>query len=260
MIHAMVTISVVSHGQREIILPLLTQLRNLVNREAVRIIVTENVPSQPGAVHSNDVKDIADEYVANDVQLGFGANHNRAFHFCLTPYFCVLNPDVRLADDPFPGLISALIAHPGVAVPRIVGPDGVAEDSVRMLPTLTQLFRRILMRTRGQKLRTDYPTEGLVKVDWAAGMFLVFDSEVFGKLQGFDEKRYHMYCEDVDICLRVWLKNWSVTRVGNIVVCHEARRDSRKKLRYLIWHVKSMIMLFTSKPYWQYRRAKASSY
>ena len=42
--------------------------------------------------------------VRNEVPKGFGANHNTAFKAAAGDYFCILNPDIRLHEDPFPAL------------------------------------------------------------------------------------------------------------------------------------------------------------
>lgn len=246
------TISVVSHGQREILQPLLEQLRHLQKEMAIEIVVTENMPSVPGAVAKSDIHEMALNFVSNAQPLGFGANHNRAFRFCRSPFFCVLNPDVRLFENPFPELMAALKRSPGIAAPRIVSAEGTNEDSARRLPTLFRLASRIAMRLKGKKPEGDYPVEGTIPVDWLAGMFLVFDETTFRHLGGFDE-RYHLYCEDVDICVRTWLANRSVTRIGGVSVCHDARRDSHRRFRYLTWHFGSMIALFASRSYWKFR-------
>ena len=39
---------------------------------------------------------------------GFATNHNAAFRHARTPYFAVLNPDVRLNGNPFPALLSCM--------------------------------------------------------------------------------------------------------------------------------------------------------
>jgi hypothetical protein len=38
---------------------------------------------------------------------GFGANHNAAFQVTESPYFAVVNPDIRLGVNPFPALLAS---------------------------------------------------------------------------------------------------------------------------------------------------------
>src|SRR6267142_5011763 len=125
MAHRDITVSVVSHGQNALVNALLQDLDRHCG--AIQLLITENIPdrtplSRPG--------------VANGQPKGFGANHNAAFKDCNTPYFCVCNPDIRLASDPFGALVSALEQERvAVAGPLVRSPSGEVEDSARRFPT-----------------------------------------------------------------------------------------------------------------------------
>ena len=66
---------------------------------------------------------------------------------------------------------------------------------------------------------------------------------------GFDE-RYHMYCEDVDLCLRLRGGGWRLARADAAVVEHAARRGSHRQWRHLGWHLRSLWRLWRS-PAWR---------
>lgn len=249
------TISVVSHGQSSVLTPLLTQLRELADTMPLHVIVTENLPLHAAAIGESTVREYGFDFVANTSPKGFGGNHNTAFARCRSPYFCVLNPDLVLEGNPFQPLSQQLARQPGIVVPTIVSPDGAVEDSVRRVPTMTRLLARIMARVRGVRCDSDYPTGMDVEVDWAAGMFMVFNSVVYRELGGFDE-RFHLYCEDVDICLRAWSAGLPVVRLAKVKVIHDARRDSHRQLRYLLWHLGSFARLFTSGAYWSFRLSR----
>jgi GT2 family glycosyltransferase len=246
------TVSVVSHGQGAVLTPLLDQLGKLAEAVPLQVIVTENLPRHPTAISESAVRGYGFDFIGNVSPKGFGENHNAAFSRCRTLYFCVLNPDLILDGNPFQPLTRQLAQQPGIAVPTIVSPNGAVEDSVRRLPTVTRLLGRVMARVRGVKCPPDYPAGMDVEVDWAAGMFMVFNSDVYRELGGFDE-RFHLYCEDVDICLRSWLRGRQVVRLANVKVLHDARRDSHRQLRYLLWHLGSFFRLFTSAAYWGFR-------
>lgn len=245
------TVSVVSHGQAGLVEPLLGQLRHYAAETSIRIVLTENLPE---VNHAHIYSAAADVCIENSAPKGFGANHNAAFAYCTTPYFCVVNPDIRLLGNPFPALIEALRQNPGVAAPRVVDQHASLEDSARRVPTVGRLLRRACARLQGQQMHADYRGEGVMQVDWVAGMFLLFDAEAFRRLGGFDD-RYHLYCEDVDICLRSWLNGYTVSWVNQAVVRHDAQRDSHRQFRYLRWHVASIIKLLSSETYWRFRQS-----
>ena len=104
-----VTLSVVSHGHGTDVLRLLGDVAQHSARIVEQVIVTLNVP-EPDLSAALEAADWPFEVVllANTARQGFGANHNAAFERCRTAYFCVLNPDIRFAGDPFMPLLGHL--------------------------------------------------------------------------------------------------------------------------------------------------------
>ncbi|MES2010599.1 MAG: glycosyltransferase [Pseudomonadota bacterium] len=236
------TISIVSHGQAELLPPLLKQLATLSEHLSLQVILTENLGE--GWLRRFDDLPLSIDYIANRTPKGFGANHNAAFSHAAAPYFCVMNPDIRLQGNPFGPLLRQLGSARGVAGPKVVNPGGGVEDSARHVPTLGRLLERHLKGIRV----ADYEPDRIQNVDWMAGMCLVFDADAYRMLGGFDDG-FHLYCEDVDICLRAHLAGWHVSWTVDAVVEHEARRDSRRKPRYLWWHLCSFARLIASPSY-----------
>jgi N-acetylglucosaminyl-diphospho-decaprenol L-rhamnosyltransferase len=232
-----ITVSIVSHGQGKLVA---TLLRDLVQCSGVTsVLVTMNIPEDeietPADLRSRIV------VIRNEAPKGFAANHNQAFKRCTTPCFAVLNPDLRLTEDPFASLAKVQTEmDAGIIAPSVRAPDGTIEDSVRDFPTLGQLLGKLLGLGDGSvALDGDHPQP----VDWAAGMFLLFQSESFRKFGGFDEG-FFLYYEDVDICVRMWKGGSRVVLHPGVSVIHEAQRASRRKIRYMRWHLASMARYF----------------
>ena len=80
---------------------------------------------------------------------------------------------------------------------------------------------------------------------------MLWQSETFRVLGGFDE-RYRLYCEDVDICLRVQLRGKGFAVVGAARVVHAAQRGSSASATYLLQHVRSLARLWSSTVFWRY--------
>ena len=228
-----VTVSIVSHRQNFLVNELLASF-DRVCRSAARFVLTQNVadPQPLGAPAAGPAK-----ILINERPKGFGANHNAAFLHCDTPYFCVLNPDVKLLSDPFPPLMATLTEHRGGVVgPLVRAPGGGVEDSARRFPTLPFLARKVFRRA----VRPDYATTGGPSgVDWIGGMFMLFPSEVFRSIGGFDEA-YFLYYEDVDLCRRLGRAGWPVLYDPRVAVQHDARRASRKSPRLALHHISSI--------------------
>jgi len=229
-----ITLSVVSHRQNALVNKLLGDLARC--GEDLAIVLTENAPD--GTAFATSGINGPLEIIRNDRPRGFGANHNAAFARCATPFYCVANPDIRLASSPYPALLDALKGdHVAAAGPLVRSPDGAVEDSARRFPTAASLLRRLFAAPSGP----DYPVDrGPVEVDWVAGMFMLFDSRVFRALGGFDEA-YFLYYEDVDLCRRLRRGGYKVLYIPATEVVHDARRESRRNLALMRHHIRSAV-------------------
>lgn len=229
--NSLVTVSIVSHGHGAMVWPLVEQLQKLPL--VTKIIVTINIPeSLPGHIP------VGVELIHNSIPLGFGANHNQAFVRCCSEFFCVLNPDIELIGDPYPALLPVLEAGcVGIVGPKVINSQGSEEDSLREFPSPVRMLQRYLVPKRQpcfqKRASVTYP-------EWIAGMFMLFKVADYRRLGGFDQQ-YFMYCEDADICTRVWLLGKQVAVETSISVVHNARRASRRSLQHLAWHVMSLL-------------------
>lgn len=235
----MIAVSIVSHGQGALVAQLLQDIRSHCAATSLNVLLTLNIEERLPF----DAADFPFEIliISNRQRRGFAANHNAAFAQACGEYFCVLNPDIRFDNDPFPALMAGLAdAAVGVAAPLVLGPGGNIEDSARRFPTPLGLARKLF----GGPHVPDYAiTQALVYPDWIAGMFMLWRSEVFRQLGGFDEG-FFLYYEDVDICVRLRRTGFRVLLVAVVKVTHYAQRASRRNVRYLRWHLASILRYF----------------
>lgn len=232
------TLSVVSHGQGELIGQLFADLRRLALPN-IEVVLTLNIPEDESWLV--EWADLPIRVVRNDRPQGFGSNHNQAFAQASAAIFCVINPDIRLPDASFSSLCETF-ENPlvGSCAPRVVGPAREPQDSARRFPTLGRIAKRVLLRQR----EADYSADAVTDVDWTAGMFVAFRREAFMRVGGFDE-RYFMYLEDADICRRLRQAGWRVLYQPAATVIHDARRASHRSPRHLAWHARSMVRFLT---------------
>jgi GT2 family glycosyltransferase len=230
-----ITISIVSHAQAGLVSGLLRDLSGL-GRDDLQVILTVNVPETLPEEFGRLLPRL--EIVLNAAPKGFGANHNAAFRRARGEYFCVLNPDIRMAQDPYPALtMAAQPTQVALAAPRIVDAGGGVEDSARRFPTAASLLCKLF----GLAPRLDYaPGNQPFSPDWVAGMFMLFRREAFERAGGFDE-RFFLYYEDVDICRRLRQLGLEVRMVPQATVAHDAQRASRRDPRHILWHTRSML-------------------
>ena len=250
------TISVVSHGHGKMVAELLRNLIKYDLDQISKVIITINSPSvDPDLVDlsasiKGHVVPLELMWLINLQPIGFGNNHNNASALCETEYFGVLNPDIQLQSSNFANLLVAL--EPlviGLAYPAQRSTDNHELDCARSLVTPQALLRRYANQLMGKSEPVDNLNK---KVDWVSGSFMGFKTSAFRSIGGFDE-RYFMYCEDVDICLRLQLAGYKLAKADATVIHHTQRR-TLKNLQHLAWHVRSLLRLWNSAPYKQYKR------
>lgn len=230
----MIILSIVSHGQLSIIKDFLGDFSRQVLPD-VKIILTINIPEDESVL--DNFKDLPISLIRNIAPKGFGENHNFAFLQEKSSIFAIVNPDVRINDFSLDAMLSVLMQdRVGACAPVVVDSLGEVQDSVRKYPTILSLAKRIISGRR----EPDYSwQEKPIEVDWSAGMFILFRSEAYMQVKGFDE-RYFMYYEDADIGRRLARKGWKTMLEPNTTVIHDAQRASHRSIRHLQWHLKSM--------------------
>lgn len=243
------TLSVISHGHGSMLTTLLLDLAALPTLAGVRVIVTLNLPDEP--FDPTLFKSLQIDVLRNEHRRGFGANHNAAFARCETAWFAILNPDLRVHQDPFPPLFEAARRWPDAALlaPRVTDLAGNIEDSVRdNLSPWSLVVRRLLGRRH--PIEVHEPTKVGERFYWIAGMFMLLRADAFQRVGGFDE-RYFLYCEDYDLCARMYISHYSLFMVSQAAVVHAAQRDSHRSFRHLRWHLTSICKAWCSRAYWK---------
>ncbi|MGJ7553813.1 glycosyltransferase family 2 protein [Variovorax sp. RB3P1] len=233
-----ITISIVSHGQLALVLPLLDQLERHCRAAIAKVLLTQNIPEPDLLAGRSWGFEV--ERITNASPKGFGANHNQAFARCTSPWFLVLNPDIRLDSDVLTPLLAQAAADAGLLTPRILEPGKAGPEPHRALLTPFE----IVGRKKPGYVRPTVPA-------WIPGLFMLFRSEAYRQVGGFDE-RFFMYGEDFDICARTRLAGWKLQVGEDLVARHDAQRDSHRSKKYLYWHVTSLLKVWLSGSFWRY--------
>lgn len=179
---------------------------------------------------------------------GFGANNNEVFDFATSElkmksddYFLVLNPDVIIEATDVNRLLQ--LAHDYNADISAINlyrnkEKTEYDNSIRHYHSLLNPLKSLIGLPRFDiydKSLIKHP----IKIDWAAGSFLLFKTQCYQALKGFDEE-YFMYFEDVDICTRANKNGNTVMYFPHIEAIHLAALNNRKLLsRHFLWYLKS---------------------
>lgn len=240
--HKRVAISIVSHVQGKMVQTLLADLVRLVDA-SIEVLVTLNIPEPEDFLAQSPVPV---QVIRNTLPMGFGANHNQALLRSQADFFLVMNPDVRLRDLDLEILVRTLDDEALAACsPLVLNPSGRIEDNARFFPRPSLILKRVLTRLLGRATTADYPLQdsGITRVNWIAGMCIMFNAHRYREVAGFDA-RYFMYLEDADICRRLSLRGYAVAVNSDTRVVHDARRATMKNAKHLRWHAKSMARFF----------------
>ena len=227
----MITVSIITHNHGSMVYKLIENLENFpfVRQIILTLNISEAIKFQPTELL---------KIIHNPSPMGFGENHNNAFKICNQPYFCILNPDIEFVDDPFSVLMNFFQnKNSFLLAPIIVNSSGHFEDSARKFPTALAIIKKIFFSYDGRwpldlNQTLNYP-------DWVAGMFMLFPAYLYNQIGGFDQN-YFLYYEDVDICRRIRNEGYQIALCTQVKVIHNAQRSSRKNIKFLYWHVKSL--------------------
>jgi len=196
-------------------------------------------------------------YIFNNSNLGFGKAHNIALKKSIEkniPYHLVLNPDVYFEKGVLEELYNFMEANKdvGLAMPKVLYPDGNIQYLCKLLPTPLDLFGRRFLnfgpfkkivekRNEVYELRfTGY--DKLMEVPYLSGCFMFIRTEVLKKVGLFDE-RFFMYLEDTDLSRRIH-RIAKTVYYPYVHIYHEYGKGSYKSLKLLYYHIKSAIKYF----------------
>lgn len=189
------------------------------------------------------------EYLNTKCNLGFGKGHNYVLNKIDSRYHAIVNPDIILTEDSLDKIISFMDKNKsiGLCVPRMVDSENRLLDAYREYPTVFDMFIRYFCRKlfpkRIAKHSLKYMDFGKsFKIPFAQGSFLVIDTNLFKKINGFDDG-FFMYLEDADLCRRVNEESKVVYFPGTTVI-HKWNKGSHKSIKLFFVHIKSMIWYF----------------
>ena len=206
------------------------------------LIIVDNSPSEELRVFCETFQNTI--YIKSKKNIGFGAGHNLAFqNFTLSSTIhLIINPDTYFVSSDIKEFLEWFYISKDIslATPQVFYPDGSVQNIARNIPTPLSLIKRRLNIDTDELIVKDNFIED---IPFAHGCFMVFKTEAFKKLDGFDE-RYFMYMEDIDIFIRA--KKFGKTVINtNYNIYHHYKKGSSKSIKLLCLHIISAIKFFS---------------
>jgi N-acetylglucosaminyl-diphospho-decaprenol L-rhamnosyltransferase len=182
----------------------------LTGLSGVRVTVVDN------ASPDNSVDTVADlpvDLLRSPHNGGFSYGCNLGAARGSAPFILFLNPDARMGADALAGMLDVMRAEPDTALvgPRIVEDGDELAWSLRRFPRHRSTFaqavfaHRLLPRSAwtDELIRDPAAYDERWSPDWVSGACMLVRRDAFEQIGGFDE-RFFLYCEDTDLCRRLW--------------------------------------------------------
>ncbi|NCP67413.1 glycosyltransferase family 2 protein [bacterium] len=207
-------------------------------------------------------KDTEVHVIALDTNLGFGGGYGEGIKFAQGEFMAIINPDITLTENCLEPLIEALKTETraSLVAPRLLNPDGTAQQNARHFPTPWVMFGRRLATKFNWSYDSEekwYESQSPQPVDWVQGSFMCLKKDTFvNLLQGFDP-RFFLFLEDTDLCRRLWKLNLRVLLIPAATAVHSEHRLSGGNLWHA-WRKKTFWIHLSSalKYFWKYKGEK----
>jgi N-acetylglucosaminyl-diphospho-decaprenol L-rhamnosyltransferase len=212
------------------------QLRSCVEHLAtahdMHVVIVDNA-SMDGSLAA--VSDLPVTRLPQSHNGGFAKGCNIGWKHGGAPYVLLLNPDARIDADSVRALAKTLDEHPGcgAVAPRIEQPDGSYDYSQRRFETVRQVFAEACFLHRIVPMRAW--TDGTIRdpsayastgtPEWVSGACVLIRRSLLAQLGGLDE-RFFLYCEDMDLCRRIWDAGYEVRYEPSAIAVHEGGASS----------------------------------
>lgn len=230
-------------------------LRSLCGRGPFFEVIVVNVSPEvkPAIPQSCDfplkILTVANRGYADACNRGLGVARGEVIALC--------NADI----EPAPGVLSRamtyLDAHGdvGVIAPRLLNADGSSQHSARRFYTWPVALwarcpLRAILRAPGffrRHFLEDEAGSGLREIDWAVGAALFVRRAALAEESRAMDSRYHLYMEDVDLCLGMWRRGWKVVQARDMHVYHRYQRRSRRLMSLAAFHHVASFLKFVLK-------------
>jgi N-acetylglucosaminyl-diphospho-decaprenol L-rhamnosyltransferase len=182
----------------------------LTRLPGVRVTVVDNA-SPDDSIET--VADLPVDVVRAPRNGGFSYGCNLGVARGTAPFVLFLNPDARMGAKALAAMLAVLRNDPETALvgPRILDDDGELAWSLRRFPRHRSTFAQAVFAHRLMPRRSW--TDELIRdpaaydepwsPEWLSGACMLVRRDAFEKIGGFDE-RFFLYCEDTDLCRRLW--------------------------------------------------------
>jgi GT2 family glycosyltransferase len=195
---------------------------------------------------------------------GTTISRNIAIRKSIGKYIFILDSDTEIKAGTVKILIDTVNKGDkiGIAAPRLFYPDGLIQPSCKRFPTIkTKIYKYMPFHTTRNIAEKDElydkiyekGNKQITEVDYCISAAWMVNREAIGDIGFFDENIFYSP-EDVDYCLRMWLKGWKVIYNPLAGIVHHTQRKSYKDFNIAWQHLKGLLYYFRKYNYWFNRK------
>lgn len=251
---AELAVIIVSYNTIDVLRECIEAVYAQCNRLRTEIIVVDNA-STDGSVDMLAKDFPLVKCIANTQNLGFGVANNIGVAAATAPYIMLLNSDAIMLSDTGDYLVGFMSQHAEVAcvAPRVVLPNGKPQPKVfGYAPNAWRVFTQSVGLNRLYPqcdffggIDSEYRKGEITDVGWLSGVCLVMRRQDYLKVGGFDAQ-FFMYCEDIDLCVRLKKHVGKLVLVDVPEVKHYGGASSKTlaaKVRNAVWQQRHLLII-----------------
>jgi len=170
-------------------------------------------------------------------------------------YIFILDSDTEVQPGTMAKLIKTIESEKnvGIAAPRLVYADGSIQPSCKKFPTAKIKFFKTLPFNKFHEIAkkeelydpkvylSDF--DKIINVDYCISAAWMVNRKTIEDVGLFDENIFYAP-EDVDYCLRTWLKGWKVVYDPKAKAIHYTQRLSHKNFKMALSQIKGLLYYF----------------
>lgn len=193
------------------------------NMKNIEVIVVDN--------NSNDLTlEVLDslpyvKYFSLKSNTGFAYANNFGVEHSNGDYVLFLNPDIVVESD-LAEMKGYLKDDIGMVSGKILNLDGSVQASCYNFESPMNIFKAVFIigKFMPEFLKKRYffrwsNHNSIMYPEWVMGAFMYMQRKVFFEIGGFSED-YFLYAEDMDICYKIYLKNYRIMYIPDFKVVH----------------------------------------
>lgn len=218
-----VSIIIVNYNGKELLQKCLDSLLK-VNYDNFEIILVDN-NSTDGSVEFITKNYPSLIIIKLDSNKGFAEPNNVAAKISKGKYLLFLNNDTVVTPNFISEMVKVMETDKKIAVCQslLLKPDGSVDSSGDFIDHLGVVYNS---KTKIDEIR---------EVSSARGASMLVRSDIFEKLDGFDQKFFITF-EDVDLCWRSWILGYHVLIIPTSIVYHEGGITIKKIKSEIAFH------------------------